>query len=300
MTTVHTIQGVRESLAAARQRRKSIGFVPTMGALHAGHWSLIERARDGCDVVVVSIFVNPLQFGPAEDLERYPATLDDDLSGCKQRGIDFVFCPSVSEMYGVSEMNGVSKMYGDGAEFKTRVHVQGLSDYLCGRSRVNHFDGVCTVVAKLFGIVGPDRAYFGEKDYQQLLIVRQMVTDLSIPVEIVACPTARDDDGLAISSRNQFLSAEQRKAATAIHASLTGAVESVKAGQTETAQLTPRIRHQIETSGADRIDYVEIVDAANLESLTRIDRPARICVAAFYGETRLIDNVAVDAPGTAR
>ncbi|GJM26023.1 MAG: pantothenate synthetase [Phycisphaerae bacterium] len=288
MIKAHTIQGVRESLNAARQNGQSIGFVPTMGALHAGHWLLIERARAECDVVVVSIFVNPLQFGPTEDLDRYPATLDDDLSGCEERGVDLAFCPSVSEMY------------GDSVKFKTRVHVDGLSDCLCGRSRSNHFDGVCTVVAKLFGIVGPDRAYFGEKDFQQLMIVRQMVTDLSMPVKVVACETCREDDGLAISSRNQFLSADQRESATSIYASLCDAVEMVNAGQSDVADVMARIRHQIETSGADRIDYVEIVDAMNLELLTRIDRPARICVAAFYGETRLIDNVAVDAPAPAR
>lgn len=288
MTIAHTIQDVRKSLDAARRDGRSIGFVPTMGALHAGHWALIERARAECDVVVVSIFVNPLQFGPAEDLDRYPATLDADLAGCEQRGADLVFCPSVSAMY------------GDRTRFKTRVHVEKLSNCLCGRSRTNHFDGVCTVVAKLFGIVGPDRAFFGEKDYQQLMIVREMVADLSIPVEIVPCATCREADGLAISSRNQFLSAEQREAATSIHASLAGAVESVKAGHTDAANLVQNIRHQIETSGADRIDYVEIVDAITLDSLARIDRPARICVAAFYGETRLIDNVAVDAPAPAR
>jgi len=288
MTIVHTIQSVRESLDAARRQGKSIGFVPTMGALHAGHWSLIELARSECDVVAVSIFVNPLQFGPAEDLDRYPATLDADVAGSEQRGADIVFCPSVSEMY------------GDRTRFKTRVHVDKLSNCLCGRSRTNHFDGVCTVVAKLFGIVGPDRAYFGEKDYQQLLIVRQMAADLSMPVEIVACATCREADGLAISSRNQFLSADQRKAATSIHASLARAIEQVNAGNADVADLVAQIRHQIETTGADRIDYVEIVDAANLEPMTRIGKPARICVAAFYGETRLIDNVAVDAPAPAR
>ncbi len=283
MTTIETIEGVRGFLDPMRRAGRSIGFVPTMGALHAGHWSLIERARAECDVVVVSIFVNPLQFGKGEDLDLYPATLDADLAGCDERGVDLAFCPTVSEMY------------GDGQSFKTGVRVSDLSEHLCGRSRANHFDGVCTVVAKLFGIVGPDRAYFGEKDYQQLLIVRRMVADLSIPVEIVACATLRERDGLAISSRNRFLSPDQRKAAAGIYESLTSAVEFVHAGQRNISELSARIRHHLETSGQARIDYVEIVDAANLESLTEIDRPARICVAVHIGETRLIDNVAVDA-----
>ncbi len=284
MKTAQTIDGVRKLLAEARQAGRSIGFVPTMGALHEGHWSLIDQARRECDDVVVSIFVNPLQFSPAEDFDRYPETLDADLAGCEERVADVVFCPSVREMY------------GEEAGLLTRVHVSRLADRLCGQSRQNHFDGVCTVVAKLFGIVGPNRAFFGEKDFQQLLIVRQMVADLSIPVEIVACPTCREADGLAISSRNRFLSPEQRKAATSFYESLSGAVESVRAGRRDAAQLTASIRHQIETSGVDRIDYVEIVDATNLEPLPEIDKPARICVAAHFGETRLIDNVAVDAP----
>ncbi|NOX58498.1 MAG: pantoate--beta-alanine ligase [Planctomycetes bacterium] len=279
MKTVRTIHDVRESLASRRTSGESVGFVPTMGALHDGHWSLVSRAREECAHVVVSIFVNPLQFGVDEDLDRYPANLDSDLEGCRQRGVDMVFCPSAAEMYR--------------SAIKTSVHVSELTDRLCGRSRAGHFDGVCTVVAKLLNIVLPDRVYFGEKDYQQLLVVRKMVEDLSMGVDIVACPTCREDDGLAISSRNQNLSDDERRAAGAIYKSLQDAQASIDAGETSAGVVIEKITSYIARNGADRIDYVEVVDDATLEALPQIDRPARICVAAYFGKTRLIDNVAV-------
>ncbi len=282
MMTTQTIRELREALRPARRAGQSIGFVPTMGALHDGHWSLIERARADCDTVVVSIFVNPLQFGAGEDLDRYPNTLEADHSGCRQRGVDVVFDPDVGEMYGAYPL--------------TRVHVAKLGDGLCGTTRGGHFDGVCTVVAKLFNIVQPDRAFFGEKDYQQLVIVRKMAADLSMGVEVVACPTRREADGSAMSSRNQYLSERQRKAAACIYASLQMAAESVASGELESKNLIRAIHTHVTSHGADRIDYVEIVDTESLESVSRIEKSARICIAAYFGDTRLIDNVAVDAP----
>jgi len=279
-----TIRSARSWADNARAAGQVVGLVPTMGALHAGHFALIERARHECDRVAVSIFVNPLQFSAGEDLDRYPRTVDDDRRACEDRGVDMVFSPEASEMY--PSPPAISVTAG------------ALADRLCGRHRPGHFDGVCTVVTKLFQIMPAHRAYFGEKDYQQLMIIRHLAGDLNIPIEIVGCPTVRETDGLALSSRNRFLSQKSRKQAACIYAALTAARETIVSGEAEAATIAAGITDRLRAGGADRVDYVEIVDPRSLEPLDRIDRDARICVAARFGGTRLIDNIAVDAPST--
>lgn len=279
-----TIRSARLWADNARTAGQVVGLVPTMGALHAGHFALIERARRECDRVAVSIFVNPLQFSAGEDLDRYPRTTDVDRLACADRGVDMVFSPLAGEMYPSPPAINVT--------------AGSLADRLCGRHRPGHFDGVCTVVTKLFQIIPAHRAYFGDKDYQQLIIIRRLVGDLNIPIEIVGCPTVRETDGLALSSRNRFLSQESRKQAACIYAALTAASEAIGSGEADAAAIAARVTDRIRAGGADRVDYVGIVDPRSLEPLDRIDRDARICVAARFGGTRLIDNIAVDAPST--
>lgn len=283
MFTATTIAEVREGLEPVRRAGRCIGFVPTMGALHEGHVSLIRAARRDCASVVVSIFVNPTQFGPGEDLTKYPRPLEEDLRTCREAGTDLVFAPTASEMY---RPNAV-----------TTVRVGKLSEPLCGAFRPGHFEGVATVVAKLFNIVMPGRAYFGEKDYQQLVVIRQMVRDLDLPIEIVGCPTVREAGGLAMSSRNRYLSVEQRHQALSLYQALTEARQAVTAGTRDVAVLCDMIRRRILAAGDARMDYVSIVDAASLEALQTVDRPARMCVAVRIGDCRLIDNMPVDVPG---
>lgn len=282
MLTVTTIAEVRAELGPVRRAGRCIGFVPTMGALHDGHVSLVQAARRDCAHVVVSIFVNPTQFGPGEDLANYPRTLEEDLRACEQAGTDLVFAPAASEMYRPDAV--------------TTVRVGKLSEPLCGAFRPGHFDGVATVVAKLFNVVMPDRAYFGEKDYQQLVVIRQMVRDLDLPIEIVGCPTVREAGGLAMSSRNRYLSVEQRHQALSLYQALTEAQQAVKAGTRNVAMLCDMIRRRILAAGPARIDYVSIVEAASLQALETVDRAARVCVAVRIGGCRLIDNMPVDVP----
>jgi pantoate--beta-alanine ligase len=282
MIAVQTIQAVRQELGPGRRAGRRVGFVPTMGALHEGHVSLIRAARRECECVVVSIFVNPTQFGPSEDLAGYPRTLDEDLRACQAAGTDLVFAPAACEMYRPDAV--------------TTVHVGKLSEPLCGAFRPGHFDGVATVVAKLFHIVMPDRAYFGEKDYQQLVVIRQMVRDLDMPVEIVGCPTVREAGGLAMSSRNRYLNVEQRRQALRLYQALTEAQQAVAAGTRDVATLCDTMRQRILAGGPARIDYVTIVDAVSLEALETVDRAARVCVAVRIGDCRLIDNMPVDVP----
>ena len=251
-----------------------------MGALHDGHWSLVDRARRTCDEVVVSIFVNPLQFGPTEDLDAYPCTPERDLAGCEQRGCDAVFAPSSREMYPNDTL--------------TSIAVRRLSEPLCGRSRKGHFDGVVTVVCKLFNIVLPDAAFFGEKDFQQLVIIRRMVRDLNMPVEIVACPTVREPDGLAVSSRNAYLDGAQRMQATSISAALGEAADAVKRGARDVRPLIAAVRRRITEAGAADIEYAEVVDPDTLKAVDVLERSARMCVAAKFGTARLIDNMPLD------
>lgn len=255
-------------------------LIPTMGALHAGHAELIRKGRalaGEAGTLFVSIFVNPIQFGPNEDLSSYPRPRAADLALCEKLGVDFVFAPNPEEMYA-----------GDHSIF---IDEHTLSAGLCGASRPGHFRGVCTVVAKLFNVLQPQSAIFGEKDYQQLAIVRRMVRDLNFPVKIVGVPTVREPDGLALSSRNTYLTAEERKAAPILRKALVEAREAVQSGETSAASLTHNARLLIETQSPARIDYIEIVHAETLEPLTRIEPPAVMALAAFFGRTRLIDNI---------
>ena len=266
MQVVDTIAGFRKALDAERAAGRTVGFVPTMGALHAGHASLIDAAAARNDVVAVTIFVNPLQFGPNEDLAKYPRPLDADIAIAQAHGASYVFHPSVEEMYGPA-----------GSTVLTTVHVAGITDAMEGAVRPGHFDGVATVVAKLFNAAGECSAYFGEKDYQQLQVVKQMVRDLSFPVEIVPCPIVREADGLALSSRNVYLSTEDRAAATVLHRALeaaAGDLDHAVAVITELVNAEPRAT----------LDYAEAVVS---------DHEVRLLVAARFGTTRLLDNTGV-------
>lgn len=276
MQVLETIERMREALRPVRRAGRRIGCVPTMGALHEGHWSLLEVARRSCDDVVVTLFVNPLQFGPGEDLEAYPRPLEADLAGCARRGCDWAFVPSAQEMYPDDTLAAVT--------------IRRLTEPLCGRTRPGHFDGVATVVCKLFNIVQPDAAFFGEKDYQQLVVIRRMVRDLDVPVDIVGCPTVREPDGLAVSSRNAYLDADQRRAATSISAALREAVDAVGQGERDARRLIAGVERRIADSGAGSIEYVEIVDPVTLQAVSIVDGTARICVSARFGRARLIDN----------
>lgn len=281
-----TVAECREAVRRMKVEVGSVGFVPTMGALHRGHASLIEAASRDNRVVVVSIFVNPTQFAPHEDLAAYPRPVEADLDACRQQHVTGVFLPDVSTMYA--------------SDAETVIRVNRLSEGLCGPHRPGHFDGVCTVVAKLFHVVPADRAYFGEKDYQQLAIIRRMVRDLDIPIEIVPCPTVREPDGLALSSRNAFLSPEDRKQALAISASLFEAQRAVAGGEIHAQPLLAAARARLGAAGIRDIDYVEIVDSITLEPVSTVRGNARMCVAARVGRTRLIDNVPLDASMASR
>lgn len=273
------LDACRRAVRAFQLGGESVGLVPTMGALHAGHLSLVRAARAKCRRVAVTIFVNPTQFAPHEDFSAYPRPLENDLDLCRAAGVDLVFTPSVEAMYPPGAC--------------TTIHVAGVSDGLCGPFRPGHFDGVATVVAKLFHLLPADVAFFGEKDYQQLQVIRRMVRDLNLPTEIVGCPTLREPDGLAMSSRNVYLTPEQRKQATSLSQALFAAVEEVRQGQRDAATITRRIRATIESASPAKIEYVDVVDAESLAVLKSIDRPARVCLAVRIGNCRLIDNVAI-------
>jgi pantoate--beta-alanine ligase len=255
-----------------------------MGYLHEGHRSLMRAARDECDFVVATIFVNPLQFGPNEDLDRYPRDIDGDLAACRAEGVDAVLMPVVSELY---------------PEYppRTTVHVAGLTEALCGASRPTHFDGVTTVVAKLLSIAGPCRAYFGRKDAQQLAVIRRMTADLDLPATIVGCPLVREPDGLALSSRNAYLDAEQRAVAPTIFAALRAGVDAVQRGERDARRVEAIVREPIAAVPAFTIDYVEVRDADTIGSLDHVDGAVLIAVAVFCGSTRLIDNVRLEVSG---
>jgi pantoate--beta-alanine ligase len=271
---------VRQRVRQARREGKLVGLVPTMGALHEGHLSLMRRARAECGYVVVSIFVNPTQFPPGEDFERYPRDLEGDLAKAAQVGVDLIFAPPTSEIYPPGD--------------STFVEVTGpLVECLCGPHRPGHFRGVATVCAKLFNIVAPDRAYFGEKDYQQLLVIRRMVEDLRLPLEIVPMPTVREPDGLAMSSRNQYLSAEERRAAAVLYRALSAARERARAGERDATALVAAVRQATEAEPLVRLQYVELRDAETLAEIRRLDRPAVLALAAFVGAARLIDNILI-------
>lgn len=282
LIVARTVQEVRTLLALPRRDLKKIGLVPTMGALHSGHAGLIENARSGSDFVAVSIFVNPLQFGPGEDYLRYPRPLEKDLDVCERLGADLVFAPEASEMYAV--------------EPRTFVEVTRLGDHLCGPFRPGHFRGVTTVVAKLFNIVQPDRAWFGEKDYQQLCVIRRMVQDLNFAVEIVPVPIYRDADGLALSSRNAYLNSEDRAAAPALFRALSIAAAMIEKGERAAAVIKESARRFLAEHPRIRLEYFEIVDPLELQPVLDINAPVRIAGAVWIGKTRLIDNVAASPP----
>jgi len=262
--------------AARRGEGRRIGLVPTMGALHEGHLSLVRRARSDCDVVVVSIFVNPTQFAPGEDLDRYPRAFDADGAACEERGVDVVFAPAAGEMYSPAA--------------ETSVVQEGLAMVLEGASRPSHFRGVLTVVLKLFNIVAPDVAYFGRKDYQQTVVIRRMVADLDLPVEVAVLPTVREADGLAMSSRNRSLTAEEREQAACLYAALERCAERLRDGQTDPARLRAEMAARIAEEPLARVDYVEIVKDGGLEPVEAVERGHVALVAARVGQTRLIDN----------
>ncbi|WGT26560.1 pantoate--beta-alanine ligase [Pseudomonas marginalis] len=278
MNTVKTVRELRAAVAHARKAGKRIGFVPTMGNLHSGHASLVSKAVQQADFVVASIFVNPLQFGAGEDLDKYPRTLAADQEKLLQAGCNLLFAPTVEEMY------------PGGMTGQTRVSVPQLSEGLCGASRPGHFEGVATVVSKLFNMVQPDMAVFGQKDYQQLAVIRAMVHDLNMPIQIIGEPTVRADDGLALSSRNGFLSEEQRAIAPVLYRSLSQIAAAIKNGDHDFARLRAEQVRQIEAAGL-RLDYLEVRQGVHLRAATAEDRDIVILVAAFLGTTRLIDNL---------
>jgi len=279
MRVIRTADAFSEALDSERACGRTVGLVPTMGALHAGHRSLIERAAADCDVVAVTVFVNPLQFGDSADLANYPRTLDADVRMASEAGAELVFAPEVHEMYP-----------GHPEPPATSVHVSGVSEGFEGGSRPGHFDGVATVVTKLFCIAGRCRAYFGEKDFQQLAVVRTLTSDLCIPVTIVPCPTVRDPDGLAMSSRNVRLSPEERHAALALRRSLEAGLRAIRDGERDLEEVRRLMRLELSSSHLVEPDYAEIVDACTLDVPRAAEGELRLLVAAQVGPVRLIDN----------
>lgn len=275
MKVVKTIKEVREIVSQWKKDGLSVGLVPTMGYLHEGHQSLIRRSGEN-DRTVVSIFVNPIQFGPNEDFASYPRDLERDTKKCEEAGADLIFAPDASEMYA--------------DDFSSFVDMTGPTDELCGLRRPGHFRGVCTVVSKLFNIVTPDRAYFGQKDAQQLAVIRRMVRDLSFGIEIVGCPIVREDDGLAKSSRNTYLSSDERKAAVIISKSLRAGQEMIEKGVTDALEIISSITGMIESEPLAEIDYIKAVDADSIEPVDTINGRVLVAAAVFIGKTRLIDN----------
>jgi pantoate--beta-alanine ligase len=280
---IHTAEWMRLASREASVAARVVGLIPTMGALHEGHFSLIRAARGQCSPVVVSIFVNPLQFGANEDFGKYPLTMEKDRTALESLGVDYLFAPESSEMYPPG--------------FRTSIHVEGLSERLEGRSRPGHFQGVATVVLKLMEIVQPNFCYFGRKDAQQIRIVRQMVRDLDIASEVVDCPIVREPDGLAMSSRNEYLNNDERVAATGLHRSLKRARENISHGERNPGQLLGEIREILEREPLLRVDYAEIVDVHTLEPVVKLRGECLILLAVFSGRTRLIDNALITESG---
>lgn len=280
ITIATTVNDVRSQVKAWKNQGLTVGFVPTMGYLHEGHQSLIKRAVEENDRVVVSIFVNPMQFGPTEDLESYPRNLEKDSALCEATGANLIFHPEPEEMY------------TDG--FCSYVDMSVLTEELCGLSRPVHFRGVCTVVSKLFHIVTPDRAYFGQKDAQQLAIIKHMVLDLNMDVEVIGCPIIREEDGLAKSSRNTYLSSEERQAALILSKTIKLGEDMVKQGETDCNVILDAMKTNIESEPMAKIDYVKIVDSLTMQQITTIDRPILCAMAVYIGKTRLIDNFMID------
>ena len=280
MKVVKTIKEVRENVKTWKKEGQTVGFVPTMGYLHEGHGSLIKKAREENDKVVVSIFVNPMQFGPTEDLESYPRDLEKDKALCESLGADLIFHPEPEEMYH--------------DDFSSYVDMSVLTEELCGLSRPVHFRGVCTVVTKLFNIVQPDNAYFGQKDAQQLAIIKHMVQDLNMDINVVGCPIVREEDGLAKSSRNTYLSPEERKAALILSKTVKLAKELIDAGEKDADVVVAKMKENIETEPMAKIDYVKAVNGLTMQQQKEIKAPMLIAMAVYIGKTRLIDNMILD------
>jgi pantoate--beta-alanine ligase len=282
LTVIDRVDAFRKAVDAERAAGRTVGLVPTMGALHAGHLSLMKRAALECDVVATSLFVNPLQFGPTEDLTAYPRDLEGDRTKTKAAGVSFLFAPSEAEMFPQPPL--------------ITVRVSGLSDRLEGAARPGHFDGVATVVTKLFAITGACRAYFGEKDYQQLAVIRHLVADLMLPVDVIGCPTVRDTDGLALSSRNAYLTAEERAvASTLYHALLAGRAAIEKDHETDPDTVRRVMTTVVEAEPRFVLDYAEVANGADLTPLARLNGEVRLLVAARLGRARLIDNLGAHA-----
>ena len=279
MKIVGTVKEVREQVKEWKKQGLSVGFVPTMGYLHEGHKSLMDAARKGNDKVVVSIFVNPMQFGPTEDLATYPRDLDHDAALCESAGVDLIFHPEAEEMYE--------------KDFCSFVDMTGLTEGLCGKTRPIHFRGVCTVVNKLFNIVTPDHAYFGQKDGQQLAVIKRMVRDLNMDIEIVGCPIVREEDGLAKSSRNTYLSPEERKAALILSKTVALGKELAKT-EKDANKVVEAMRKNIETEPLAKIDYVEAVDALSMAPVEKLEGTCMLAMAVYIGKTRLIDNTLIN------
>lgn len=275
MQVTTTVEETRKLVKNWKKEGKTVGLVPTMGFLHEGHASLIRRCREENDIVVVSDFVNPTQFGPTEDLEAYPRDFKRDSELCESLGADLIFHPEPKDMY---------------HDPHAYVSINTLSDTLCGKTRPIHFKGVCTVVSKLFNIVAPDRAYFGQKDAQQLAIIRKMVQDLNFDIQIVGCPIIREEDGLAKSSRNTYLSAEERKAALILSKTIFMGQKMVEEGETDAVKLVEAMKKNIETEPLAKIDYVKAVDGLTMQQVTELKSPALVAMAVYIGKTRLIDN----------
>ena len=280
MQIVTTINEVRSCVKEWKRQGLTIGFVPTMGYLHEGHASLMKRARTECDKVVASIFVNPMQFGVNEDLDSYPRDLEADAKLCESIGVDLIFHPEVDEMYAEG--------------FCSFVDMNGLTKELCGKSRPIHFRGVCTVVSKLFNIVTPDKAFFGQKDAQQLAVIRRMVKDLNMDIDIVGCPIIREEDGLAKSSRNTYLSEEERKAALILSQTIRLGEQLVKDGVTDSEELVAAMKKNIEKEPLAKIDYVDVVSMDTIEKIDRLEGNVLVAMAVYIGKTRLIDNFIVE------
>ena len=279
MKIVGTVKEVREQVKEWKKQGLSVGFVPTMGYLHEGHKSLMDAARKGNDKVVVSIFVNPMQFGPTEDLATYPRDLDHDAALCESAGVDLIFHPEAEEMYE--------------KDFCSFVDMTGLTEGLCGKTRPIHFRGVCTVVNKLFNIVTPDHAYFGQKDGQQLAVIKRMVRDLNMDIEIVGCPIVREEDGLAKSSRNTYLSPEERKAALILSKTVALGKELAKT-EKDANKVVEAMKKNIETEPLAKIDYVEAVDSLSMAPVEKLEGACMLAMAVYIGKTRLIDNTLIN------
>ena len=282
MRTIRTRRAIRTWTRERRASGERIGFVPTMGALHEGHASLIRAAKRRTDAVAVSIFVNPLQFGVGEDLDRYPKSMAEDIRLCRREGVDVVFVPQVEDLCPET--------------FQTSVRVKGLTERYEGQARPGHFEGVTTVVAKLFHLIGPDRAFFGQKDYQQAVVVKQMVQDLDLPIDVVVGPTVRAPDGLALSSRNRFLSAPERKAAAVLFDALSSARRLLQSGERSARKGREAMIRVVNREPLARLDYAAVVDPATLDELRAVKGRAVLLLAVWIGETRLIDSMVIPCP----